>query len=122
MGFTAAAKFPLISVLVWLLSPVSPAEGDRANPALAHANFIKHPNTILELVNKRSMDVADQDFCALSCLADASCVSYNVATEPNQAGGYECQVLGEYQYSQPRKVKRSDQFHHHEMEVRSSVN
>ena len=55
--------------------------------------------------------------CAFTCVANAPCVSFNVALSPNENGKLRCELLSEDMFRNPDKLKDSQQFHHYSVKV-----
>ena len=55
--------------------------------------------------------------CAFFCVANAPCVSFNVASSPNESGKLRCELLTEDVFRSPDKLADSQQFHHYSIKV-----
>ena len=62
--------------------------------------------------------VSSYSECALSCVNNPPCSSFNVASSPDADGKYRCELLNEDKYSaNPGQLVRSQEFHHYSIKV-----
>ena len=85
---------------------------------MSYANFVAHKFQHLQgsLLDSSSEIVQLVD-CAFSCVANAPCVSFNVALSPNENGMLRCELLSEDRFRSPDKLTDSQQFHHYSIKV-----
>ena len=81
-------------------------------------NFVEHLHTILDVSAIILHKVFDAFSCALSCLENARCISYNVAVFPDADGKYECQLLATDKYNSSDNLKSTKEFKHYSSLVR----
>ena len=81
-------------------------------------NFVEHLHTILDVSAIILHKVFDAFSCALSCLENARCISYNVAVFPDADGKYECQLLATDKYNSSDNLKSTKEFNHYSSLVR----
>ena len=56
--------------------------------------------------------------CALSCVNNPPCFSFNFASSPDADGKYRCELLNEDKYSaNPGKLVSSQEYHHYSIKV-----
>ena len=86
-----------------------------------HASFVEHLHSVLDVSAMISHKVCDALYCAFSCLRNARCFSFNVATFPDADGNYECQLLDTDRYNSSSHWKPSKKFNHHSIPVRKKL-
>ena len=65
-----------------------------------------------------SIDVSNYRECALSCVNNPPCTSFNVASSPRPEGKFRCELLNEDRYSaSPGQLTRSQEYHHYSIKV-----
>ena len=65
-----------------------------------------------------SIDVSNYRECALSCVNNPPCTSFNVASSPRPEGKFRCELLNEDEYSaSPGQLTRSQEYHHYSIKV-----
>ena len=57
--------------------------------------------------------------CALSCLNNLACFSFNFAAFPDKAGKFTCEILSADKYNNSEKFLPSKTFHHFSIVVRN---
>ena len=66
--------------------------------------------------------VSNYSECALSCVKNPPCPSFNVASSPDADGKYRCELLNEDKYSaNPGQLVSSQKYHHFSIKVFSRV-
>ena len=82
-------------------------------------NFVAHKFQHLQgSLSDSSCEVVWAIDCALACVANSPCVSFNVALSPNESGKLRCELLSEDKFRSPDKLIDSQQFHHYSIKVR----
>ena len=62
--------------------------------------------------------VSSYSECALSCVNNLPCPSFNVASSPDADGKYRCELLNEDKYSaNPGQLVSSQEYHHYSIKV-----
>ena len=62
--------------------------------------------------------VSNYSECALSCVNNPPCSSFNVASSPDADGKYRCELLNEDKYSaNPGQLVSSQKCHHYSIKV-----
>lgn len=85
---------------------------------LSYANFKAHKFQHLQgSLLDSSCEVARATECSFACVANAPCVSYNLALSPNENGKLRCELLSEDKFRSPDKLTDSQQFHHYSIKV-----
>ena len=65
-----------------------------------------------------SIVVINHRECALSCVNNPLCSSFNVASSPRPEGKFRCELLNEDRYSaSPGQLTRSQEYHHYSIKV-----
>ena len=85
---------------------------------LAYANFVRDPFHYLNATKVGSSLVDDVDACNFACVGDPSCVSLNVAAQPDVHGHLLCELLATDKYNSSDKFKENPGFHHYSVAVR----
>lgn len=83
---------------------------------LHFANFKEFFNHMLNVSRQvlASMDVEDYIDCAIQCLSNMACFSFNVAILPNNNTGlHVCHLLTTDKYNHPGSFVQSNHFHHY---------
>ena len=87
-------------------------------PRLSYANFEAHNFQHLQSsVLDSSCEVVQGIDCALTCVDNAPCISFNVASSPNENGQLRCELLSEDKFRNPDKLTDSQEFHHYSIKV-----
>ena len=57
--------------------------------------------------------------CALACVNNFNppCVSFNIASSPNENGKLQCELLSDDKFRRPDKLTVSQKFHHYSIKV-----
>ena len=85
---------------------------------VSYANVVVHKFQHLQgPLLESSCEVDQDDECAFACVANAPCVSFNVALLPNENGKLRCELLREDMFRSPDKLTNSQQFHHYSLQV-----
>jgi len=85
---------------------------------VSYANFEAHNFQHLQgSLLDSSCEVVRALDCAFACVANATCVSFNIATSPNGSGKLRCEPLSEDKFRSPHKLTDSQQFHHYSIKV-----
>ena len=112
----------LLSVLCVTGQYQSLIEGDRGlkrsrfQHGVSYANFVVHKFQRLQ-GSDSSCEVVEAIDCAFACVSNALCVSFNVASSPNENGKLRCELLSEDKFRSPDNLKDSQQFHHYSLQV-----
>ena len=87
-------------------------------PRLSYANFEAHNFQHLQgSVLDSSCEVVQGIDCALTCVDNTPCVSFNVASSSNENGKLRCELLSEDKFRNPDKLTDSQEFHHYSIKV-----
>ena len=78
--------------------------------------FLQHMLNISQVL--ASIHVDDYFDCAIECLANVACFSFNFAISDNNSGSHVCHLLAADKYSYSSSFVRSDDFHHYAVPVR----
>ena len=101
---------------------VSGAEKYKKNTGqgLSYANFVPDLFHYLNATKVGSSLVVDVALCNIACLSNPSCVSFNVAAEPDIYGHLLCELLATDKYNSSDQFKENPDFHYYSIYVRSS--
>ena len=55
--------------------------------------------------------------CAIACVDNSPCVSFNIAVDPDKSGRFSCELLANDKYTASRSFKASAVFHHYSLAV-----
>ena len=89
---------------------------------LSYANFVAHKFQFLQgSMLDSSCEVNRATECGFACVANAPCVSFNVALSPNENGKLRCELLTEDKFTSPDKLTDSQQFHHYSIKVTDNL-
>ena len=85
---------------------------------VSYAKFVAHKFQYLQgSLLDSSCEIVRPTECAFACVANAPCVSFNVALSPNENGTLRCELLREDKFRSPDKLTDSQQFHHYSIKV-----
>ena len=85
---------------------------------VSYAKFVAHKFQYLQgSLLDSSCEVVRATECAFACVANAPCVSFNVALSRNENGTLRCELLSEDKFRSPDKLTDSQQFHHYSIKV-----
>ena len=85
---------------------------------LSYANFVVYKFQHLQgSLLDSSCEVAQDEECGFACVSNAPCVSFNVASSPNENGKLRCELLSADKFRSPGKLTDSQQFHHYSIKV-----
>ena len=103
------------------LNEVSGAKNNKRNTGqgLSYANFVRDPFHYLNATKVGSSLVANVALCNLDCLANPSCVSLNVAAEPDIYGHLLCELLATDKYNSSDQFHKNPEFHFYSLYVSS---
>ena len=89
---------------------------------VSYANFEAHKFQHLQgSLLDSSCEVVRAIDCAFGCVANAPCVSFNVALSPNENGKLRCELLSEDKFRSPEKLTDSQEFHHYNIQVNGNL-
>ena len=89
---------------------------------VSYAKFVAHKFQYLQgSLLDSSCEVNRATECAFVCVADAPCVSFNVALSPNENGKLRCELLSEDKFGSPDKLTVSQQFDHYSIKVTDNL-
>ena len=89
---------------------------------VSYANFVAHKFLHLQgSILNSSREVLRAEDCNFACIANAPCVSFNVALSSNENGKFRCELLSEDKYRSPDKLTNSQQFHHYSIKVTDNL-
>ena len=86
------------------------------DPMQRQGDFVKHPQSSLNVTPIVSFNVTDNFCCVDHCLSEKRCFSYNLAVKPIN-NMYECQLLSTDKYNSSHKFGNSKDFHHYSIKV-----
>ena len=110
----------LFVIHIFSLNGVSGAKNKKTTgQGLSYANFVPDLFHYLNATKVGSSLVADVAFCNLECLANPSCVSFNVAAEPDIYGHLLCELLATDKYNSSDQFKENPGFHYYSLYVSS---
>ena len=90
----------------------------RFQHGVSYANFVAHKFQYLQgSLLDSSCEVVQGNECAIACVDNAPCVSFNVALSPKENGKLRCELLSEDIFKNPHKLIVSQQFHHYSIKV-----
>ena len=85
---------------------------------LSYGNFAVDKFHRLQVSVGSSSVVSNYRECALSCVNNPSCSSFNVASSPRFDGKFRCELLNADKYSaSPGQLVRSQEYHHYSIKV-----
>ena len=114
--------FPCVTGQHQRLIQVNHSLKRRFQHRVSYANFVVHKFQLLQgSLLDSSCEVVQAKECAFACVANAPCVSFNVALSPNENGKLGCELLSEDKYRSPDNLIVSQQFHHYSIKVRSDT-
>ena len=121
-GMRLALLFAPIFVIPFSLDEVSGAKNQERNTggALSYANFVRDPFHYLNATKVGSSLVTKVSACNLACVDNPSCVSFNVAAQPDIYGHLLCELLATDKYNSSDQFKENPDFHYYSIYVRSS--
>ncbi|KAL9952634.1 hypothetical protein ACROYT_G039912 [Oculina patagonica] len=86
-----------------------PVQGNR----VSYGNFAVDKFQRLQVSVGSSIFVSNYSECALSCVDNPPCSSFNVASSLDASGKYRCELLNENKYSaSPGQLVSSQEYHH----------
>ena len=90
----------------------------RFQHGVSYANFVAHKFQHLQgSLLDSSCEVFRAKECAVACVTNAPCVSFNVALSPKENGKLRCELLSEDMFRSPDKLTYSQQFYHYSIKV-----
>ena len=90
----------------------------RFQDGVSYANFVAHKFQHLQgSLLDSSCEVFRAKECAVACVTNAPCVSFNVALSPKENGKLRCELLSEDMFRSPDKLTYSQQFYHYSIKV-----
>ncbi|KAL9963300.1 hypothetical protein ACROYT_G032487 [Oculina patagonica] len=90
------------------------AQGNR----VSYGNFAVDKFHRLQVSVGSSSLVSNYRECALSCVNNPPCSSFNVASSPRSDGKYQCELLNEDKYSaNPGQLVSSQKYHHYSIKT-----
>ena len=91
-----------------------PVQGNR----VSYGNFAVDKFQRLQVSVGLSSVVSNYRECALSCVNNPPCSSFNVASSPRFDGKFRCELLNEDKYSaSPGQLVSSVEYHHYSIKV-----
>ena len=102
------------------LNEVSGAKNKKTTgQGLSYANFVADPFHYLNATGVGSSLVDDAVFCNIACVDNPSCLSFNVAAEPDIYGHLLCELLATDKYNSSDQFKENPGFHYYSLYVSS---
>ena len=90
-----------------------------AESRVSYGNFAVDKFHRLQVSVGSSRSVSDFKECALSCVNNPPCSSFNVASSARSDGKLRCELLNKDKYSaSPGQLVSSQEYHHYEIKVR----
>ena len=83
----------------------------------SYGNFVRDQFHYLNATKVGSSLVQDVEVCNVACVANPSCVSFNVAAEPDIHGHLLCELLATDKYNSSDQFVAHPEFHHHSIYV-----
>ena len=94
----------------------------RFRDGVSYANFVAHKFQHLQgSLLDSSCKVSRAKECAVACVANTPCVSFNVALSPKENGKLRCELLSEDMFRIPDKLTFSQQFYHYSIKVTDNL-
>ena len=88
--------------------------GSRAS----YGNFAVDKFQRLQVSVGSSSTVTNAGDCALRCVNDPPCSSFNIALPPSGSdGNFQCELLNADKYRSPEQLVRSEKYHHFSIKV-----
>ena len=88
--------------------------GSRAS----YGNFAVDKFQRLQVSIGSSSKVANAGDCALRCVINPPCSSFNIATSPSDSdGNFQCELLNADKYRSPGRMVKSEKYHHFSIKV-----
>ena len=85
---------------------------------VSYGNFAVDKFHRLQVSVGSSSVVSNYRECALNCVNNPPCSSFNVASSPRSDGKYRCELLNEDKYSaNPGQLVSSQEYHHYSIKV-----
>ena len=110
----------LFVIHIFSLNEVSGAKNrETTGQGLSYANFVRDPFHYLNATKVGSSFVTKASACNLACVDNPSCVSFNVAAEPDIYGHLLCELLATDKYNSSDQFKENPGFHHYSIYVSS---
>ena len=109
-------RSPLVTCQSEGLIPVN--RGIRRQQGVSYAHFAVHKFHYLQgspLGSSREVDKFSD--CALACLNNPPCFSFNLGLLLTAKGKLSCELLTDDKYSNESRIVRSQQFHHYSIKV-----
>ncbi|KAL9952674.1 hypothetical protein ACROYT_G039963 [Oculina patagonica] len=89
---------------------------------VSYGNFAVDKFHRLQVSVGSSSIVSNYKECALSCVNNPPCSSFNVASSPRSDGKYRCELLNEDKYSaNPGHLVSSSSYHHYSIKSKQHV-
>ena len=89
---------------------------------VSYGNFAVDKFHRLQVSVGSSSVVSNYRECALNCVSNPPCSSFNVASSPDGAGKYRCELLNEDKYSSnPGQFVSSQEYHHYSIKVTKNI-
>ena len=85
---------------------------------VSYGNFVVDKFHRLQIASNSLEIVGSYNECAMICVNDPSCSSFNVASSPRLDGKFLCESLNKDKYSaSPGKLVNSQEYHHYSIKV-----
>ena len=109
----------LFVIHIFSLNGVSGAKNNMRNTGqgLSYANFVRDPFHYLNATKVGSSLVHKASACNLACVDNPSCVSFNVAAQPDIYGYLLCELLATDKYNSSDQFKENPGFHYYNLYV-----
>ncbi|KAL9952679.1 hypothetical protein ACROYT_G039970 [Oculina patagonica] len=120
---------PLSLLLTLLFAPIvahNYIDGSRGLKRGVHVqgNRVSYGNFAVDKFHRLQVSVGSSTLvsnyreCALSCVNNPPCSSFNVASSPRSDGKYRCELLNEVKYSaNPGQLVSSQEYHHYSIKT-----
>ena len=89
---------------------------------VSYGNFAVDKFHRLQVSVGSSSVVSNYRECALSCVNNPPCSSFNAASSPRSNGKFRCELLNEDKYSaRPGQLVSSQEYHHYSIKVSNNT-
>ena len=97
-GLNVTVAF-LACLLFLVFEDSAPEQNFRRESEHSHASFVRHPRMFLNVSPVAIKRVLDALHCAMQCLRDERCLSFNFRVKPGADNKFDCQLLATNKYS-----------------------
>ena len=84
----------------------------------SYGNFAVDKFQRLQVSVGSSIKVTNAGDCALRCVNNPPCSSFNIASSPSESdGNFQCELLNADKYRNPEQLVKSENYHHFSIKV-----